>query len=89
MGTTPGVIEAGSMNIIDLDQRRRETQEAAAPDYTTCPCGEAWFELRNSGDVAPNGAVCLAADGERITGYSGHPHCIACGTPYAQPLSVR
>ena len=86
MGAAQTVVEAKAMTIINLDQKRREAQEAATPDYAVCGCGEAWFELRNSDGVAPNGAVCLDADGGRIIAYTGHPHCIGCGEPYKVPF---
>jgi hypothetical protein len=73
------------MDIIDLDQRRREAQPPA-PDYATCPCGEAWFELRDGPEATPNGAVCMTLDGS-VTGYTGRPHCISCSKPYTRPPS--
>ncbi|MEU2996947.1 hypothetical protein ABZ684_05120 [Streptomyces sp. NPDC006995] len=67
------------MDVIDLDQRRREA-EGPDPEYATCPCGEAWFELCATPDKP--GAVCMTPAGS-ITGYAGTPHCIGCGERYA------
>ncbi|NUP46143.1 MAG: hypothetical protein HOW97_02335 [Catenulispora sp.] len=61
------------MEIIDLTQKRREADAASATEYTTCACGEAWFELRD-------GAVSMTPDGS-ITAWTGKPHCISCGKP--------
>jgi hypothetical protein len=72
------------MDIINLDQKRADVEAAAAPDYAVCPCGEAWFELRNTGDLAPQGAVCLSPGGS-VTGYTGRPYCLSCGRPYLKP----
>lgn len=76
------------MDIIDLTQKRLEAEEATAPEYATCPCGEAWFELRNTGDLAPHGAVCMSPTGS-ITGYTGQPHCLSCGQPYLKPQNYK
>jgi hypothetical protein len=70
------------MDVIDLNERRRAAQEAELPETATCPCGEAWFELR--GGPTENGAVCMTPDGS-ITGYAGYPHCVSCGKPYQRP----
>lgn len=55
-----------------------------APAYTglTCPCGAAWFALRqpHHGAFDGPGTVCLDTEG-RVTGYTGHPVCVECGTP--------
>jgi len=64
------------MDIISLDQKRREAEAAAAPDYVACPCGGAWFELRG-------GAVCMTPAGS-ITGWTGKPHCRSCGRLYTK-----
>lgn len=73
------------MDVIDLDQRRREAEEPR-PEYATCPCGEAWFELR--GGPTQNGAVCMTPEGV-ITGYAGTPYCIDCKTKYLEPPSSK
>ena len=65
------------MDVIDFEQRRRERQDPQ-PEYASCVCGEAWFELR--GGPTGNGAVCMSRDGA-ITGYVGTPCCVACGKP--------
>lgn len=65
------------MDIIDLNERRRAAEDQ--PDYVTCPCGEAWFELRGNHPQMPeHGAVVLRPDGT-ISGYAGTPHCVSCG----------
>ncbi|MEU1552107.1 hypothetical protein ABZ517_05220 [Streptomyces scabiei] len=63
-------------DVINLNDHRT----AGEPDrgFAACPCGSGWFELR-SGTRA--GAVCLSEDGT-VTGYSGHPYCIECKTPW-------
>ncbi len=49
----------------------------------SCPCGSAWFELRD--DQRPqgftNGGVALNGQGGVIA-YTGTPHCIECGRPW-------
>lgn len=68
------------MSIIHLDDHR-----SPAYNGTTCPCGSAWFVLRrpDAGAFDPAGAVCLDNNGH-ITGYTGCPVCIECGTPLEQ-----
>lgn len=73
------------MDIIDLDQKRRDREEPQ-PDHAACVCGEAWFELR--GSPTGNGAVCMTPDGA-VTGYAGTPCCIGCGVPYSPTSSIR
>lgn len=64
------------MDIIDLNARRTTEDQ---PDYVTCPCGGAWFELRaNHPQMPEHGAVVLRPDGT-ISGYAGTPHCVSCG----------
>ncbi|GAA1888581.1 hypothetical protein GCM10009837_08070 [Streptomyces durmitorensis] len=74
------------MDITNLDDRR---PEAAQPVYdgATCTCGEAWFVL-DGDSSAPNGAVCMTADGV-ITGYTGSPRCMSCGHTYLKPQSSK
>lgn len=68
------------MDIIDLNERRRD-REPTGPDYVTCVCGEAWFELRgNHSGMPEHGAVVLRPDGT-ISGYAGTPCCVGCGKP--------
>lgn len=64
------------MDVIDLNARRTAEDE---PNYVTCPCGEAWFELRRNHPRMPeHGAVLIRLDGT-IAGYGGTPHCVSCG----------
>ena len=80
MGTAPRVVDAGCMDVIDLNQRRRDSEQPK-PDYVTCECGEAWFELRGNHPRMPeHGAVVLRPDGT-ISGYAGTPCCVGCGKP--------
>ncbi|MDX2837962.1 hypothetical protein PV377_02910 [Streptomyces ipomoeae] len=66
------------MDVIDLNQRRRDSEQPK-PDYVTCECGEAWFELRGNHPKMPeHGAVVLRPDGT-ISGYAGTPCCVGCG----------
>lgn len=77
LGAARTVINHGGMaNITNIDDHRPDN----TPGYATCPCGEAWFELRNATGPAPHGAVSLAADRQSINGYTGTPHCLSCGT---------
>lgn len=70
--------DAGHMDVIDLNQRRRDSEQPD-PGYVTCECGEAWFELRGNHPQMPeHGAVTIRPDGG-ISGYAGTPHCVSCG----------
>lgn len=71
------------MTVIDLTERRQQAAQSDDPT-ASCPCGEAWFELRSTLPATPHGAVCMDRDG-RITGYHGIPHCISCGRPHEVP----
>jgi hypothetical protein len=86
LGAALCVVNAGGMNVIDLNERRRQAGEGEP--VAVCPCGEAWFVLRGTSS-APDGAVCMTADGV-VTGYAGRPHCLSCGRPYVpRPVSGR
>jgi hypothetical protein len=66
------------MTVIDFNERRRKSEQPK-PDYVTCECGEAWFELRSNHPKMPeHGAVVLRPDGT-ISGYAGTPCCVGCG----------
>ena len=68
---------AGFMTVIDFTERRQAAAQSEDPT-ASCPCGEAWFELRSDLPSAPHGAVCLDREG-RVTGYHGTLYCISCG----------
>ncbi|MFI1840504.1 hypothetical protein ACH439_00120 [Streptomyces microflavus] len=61
--------------VVDLAARRPATS-AETSEASTCTCGSGWFELRSP---SGSGAVCMNEDGT-ITGFSGEPHCVECGT---------
>lgn len=60
----------------------RLTDRAPRYDGLLCACGSAWFTLRrvDAGAFDPPGAVCLDRN-RRVTGYTGCPVCVECGSP--------
>lgn len=58
-------------------------------DLMACPCGSAWFVLRNDepNHPAPHGAICVDIDGS-VTAYTGRVVCLECGTEHDPALGV-
>jgi hypothetical protein len=64
--------------------RRRRRTPAEGQDVASCPCGSAWFELRDEQRPygSTNGVVALNSAGG-VVAYSGTPTCMECGRPWS------